>query len=335
MQELNQNGYHTFSLAHNDSLTRSSSAHSHTGGTSGESAKRRRPDLSQQGVLISPNGKKRVQCHVCMKTFCDKGALKIHFSAVHLREMHKCTVHGCNMVFSSRRSRNRHSANPNPKLHMARPHPVSHRYQNTGPIISDEQPSMAGVILAEVEKSVNGTELDGEDEIDNQLGEDDEEEWPCQDEQNDQKDADLDLDADDNDADDNDDDGEEESAVSGVNLGAFIGSAGEKVTGSKRKSAQPMRIGGIVAKNELNEEDLDEKNEKEDVELEGHGQDEGFSGMDEEDVDDEIEESACKRLKTDDDDDNDNEHRSLSCSRSLSPNSTLSQRSCSPKPVDE
>ncbi|RNA04799.1 zinc finger basonuclin-1-like [Brachionus plicatilis] len=68
--------------------------------------------------------------------------------------MHKCTVAGCNMVFSSRRSRNRHSANPNPKLHMARPHPVSHRYQNTGPIISDDQPSMAGVILAEVEKTV-------------------------------------------------------------------------------------------------------------------------------------------------------------------------------------
>ncbi|XP_065224920.1 zinc finger protein basonuclin-2-like isoform X2 [Planococcus citri] len=68
--------------------------------------------------LINPQtGKKRVQCNVCLKTFCDKGALKIHFSAVHLREMHKCTVEGCNMMFSSRRSRNRHSANPNPKLH--------------------------------------------------------------------------------------------------------------------------------------------------------------------------------------------------------------------------
>ena len=129
-----------------------------TSGTNNSSSsnnnKRRRADLSQQGILISPNGKKRVQCHVCMKTFCDKGALKIHFSAVHLREMHKCTVAGCNMVFSSRRSRNRHSANPNPKLHMTRPHPVSHRYQNTGPIISDDQPSMAGMILAEVEKTV-------------------------------------------------------------------------------------------------------------------------------------------------------------------------------------
>ena len=69
-------------------------------------------------TFVSPTtGKKRVQCNVCMKTFCDKGALKIHFSAVHLREMHKCSMHGCNMMFSSRRSRNRHSANPNPKLH--------------------------------------------------------------------------------------------------------------------------------------------------------------------------------------------------------------------------
>merc|ERR1719495_1435667 len=68
--------------------------------------------------FVSPTtGKKRVQCTVCLKTFCDKGALKIHFSAVHLREMHKCTVEGCTMMFSSRRSRNRHSANPSPKLH--------------------------------------------------------------------------------------------------------------------------------------------------------------------------------------------------------------------------
>lgn len=69
-------------------------------------------------AYIDPStGKKRIQCNVCFKTFCDKGALKIHFSAVHLKEMHKCTVEGCVMMFSSRRSRNRHSANPNPKLH--------------------------------------------------------------------------------------------------------------------------------------------------------------------------------------------------------------------------
>ena len=81
--------------------------------------RRERPLPDDIGLsFVSPTtGKKRVQCNVCMKTFCDKGALKIHFSAVHLREMHKCTMHGCNMMFSSRRSRNRHSANPNPKLH--------------------------------------------------------------------------------------------------------------------------------------------------------------------------------------------------------------------------
>jgi hypothetical protein len=69
-------------------------------------------------TYVNPaTGKKRAQCNVCYKTFCDKGALKIHFSAVHLKEMHKCTVEGCTMMFSSKRSRNRHSANPNPKLH--------------------------------------------------------------------------------------------------------------------------------------------------------------------------------------------------------------------------
>ena len=69
------------------------------------------------GTTVSPSGKKRVLCEACQKTFCDKGALKIHYSAVHLKEMHRCTVQGCTMLFSSRRSRNRHSANPNPKLH--------------------------------------------------------------------------------------------------------------------------------------------------------------------------------------------------------------------------
>jgi len=36
------------------------------------------------GTLVSPTtGKKRVLCAACRKTFCDKGALKIHYSAVH------------------------------------------------------------------------------------------------------------------------------------------------------------------------------------------------------------------------------------------------------------
>ncbi|KAF2368792.1 Zinc finger C2H2-type [Trinorchestia longiramus] len=101
--------------------------------------------MNMGSTFINPvTGKKRVQCNVCMKTFCDKGALKIHFSAVHLREMHKCTVDGCNMMFSSRRSRNRHSANPNPKLHT--PHvrrkisPHDGRSAGTHPAISLRPP---------------------------------------------------------------------------------------------------------------------------------------------------------------------------------------------------
>ena len=85
-------------------------------------------------TFISPSGKKRVLCTACNKTFCDKGALKIHYSAVHLKEMHKCTVEGCNMMFSSRRSRNRHSANPNPKLHM----PTNKRKYPEGASLADE-----------------------------------------------------------------------------------------------------------------------------------------------------------------------------------------------------
>ncbi|XP_011183380.2 protein disconnected [Zeugodacus cucurbitae] len=95
-----------------------SPATSPIGGSMGKPKRWGSPPVNLAAQFINPvTGKKRVQCSLCLKTFCDKGALKIHFSAVHLREMHKCTVEGCSMVFSSRRSRNRHSANPNPKLH--------------------------------------------------------------------------------------------------------------------------------------------------------------------------------------------------------------------------
>ena len=93
------------------------------------------PTPGYGGTLISPSGKKRVLCTACNKTFCDKGALKIHYSAVHLKEMHKCTVEGCNMMFSSRRSRNRHSANPNPKLHM----PQTRRKLPEGALVVDDK----------------------------------------------------------------------------------------------------------------------------------------------------------------------------------------------------
>ncbi|XP_072420884.1 zinc finger protein basonuclin-2 [Chiloscyllium punctatum] len=71
--------------------------------------------LEKNGSLTN---KGRVYCSACEKTFYDKGTLKIHYNAVHLKIKHRCTVEGCNMVFSSLRSRNRHSSNPNPRLHM-------------------------------------------------------------------------------------------------------------------------------------------------------------------------------------------------------------------------
>lgn len=101
----------------------SASPRSAQSGSSGARGKRaRKPRARNPRVpntaLVNPNtGKPRVPCAKCKKTFCDAGALKIHNSAVHLREMHACTVKGCKMLFSSRRSRNRHAQNKNPKLH--------------------------------------------------------------------------------------------------------------------------------------------------------------------------------------------------------------------------
>ncbi|XP_021504167.1 zinc finger protein basonuclin-1 [Meriones unguiculatus] len=77
------------------------------------------PEAKGKPERTSLGAKKgRVFCTACEKTFYDKGTLKIHYNAVHLKIKHKCTIEGCNMVFSSLRSRNRHSANPNPRLHM-------------------------------------------------------------------------------------------------------------------------------------------------------------------------------------------------------------------------
>ncbi|XP_056225895.1 zinc finger protein basonuclin-2 [Seriola aureovittata] len=74
--------------------------------------------------------KGRVCCGVCGKSFYDKGTLKIHYNAVHLKIKHRCTVVGCTMVFSSLRSRNRHSANPNPRLHTSGSRDA-HTHRNT------------------------------------------------------------------------------------------------------------------------------------------------------------------------------------------------------------
>ncbi|KAJ8368068.1 hypothetical protein SKAU_G00080960 [Synaphobranchus kaupii] len=65
---------------------------------------------SAPGGVASNGG---ILCNICHKMYSNKGTLRVHYKTVHLREMHKCKVPGCNMMFSSVRSRNRHSQNPN------------------------------------------------------------------------------------------------------------------------------------------------------------------------------------------------------------------------------
>ena len=62
-----------------------------------------------------------VSCHICpppSSTFRDKLALKEHLETVHPRETHRCTVAGCDKLFSTRKSRNRHSQNDNLHRHL-------------------------------------------------------------------------------------------------------------------------------------------------------------------------------------------------------------------------
>lgn len=54
-----------------------------------------------------------INCNICQKTYSNKGTFRAHYKTVHLRQLHKCKVTGCNIMFSSVRSRNRHSQNPN------------------------------------------------------------------------------------------------------------------------------------------------------------------------------------------------------------------------------
>lgn len=87
--------------------------------------------------------KGRVFCTACEKTFYDKGTLKIHYNAVHLKIKYMCTIDGCNMMFSSLRSRNRHSANPNPRLHM----PMNRNNRDR-----DQRVSLSAVDSSQLEK---------------------------------------------------------------------------------------------------------------------------------------------------------------------------------------
>lgn len=54
-----------------------------------------------------------ITCHLCQKTYSSQGTFRAHHKTVHLRQLHRCKVPGCGTMFSSVRSRNRHSQNPN------------------------------------------------------------------------------------------------------------------------------------------------------------------------------------------------------------------------------
>lgn len=77
------------------------------------------PSLLASSGGSSGGGGAGILCTICHKLYSNKGTLRVHYKTVHLREMHKCKVPGCNMMFSSVRSRNRHSQNPN--LHKNAP----------------------------------------------------------------------------------------------------------------------------------------------------------------------------------------------------------------------
>jgi len=60
-----------------------------------------------------------VTCHVCtVAPFRDNLALKEHLETVHPPEMYHCTVERCDKIFSTRKSRNRHSQNENLHRHL-------------------------------------------------------------------------------------------------------------------------------------------------------------------------------------------------------------------------
>jgi len=71
-------------------------------------------DLPPAAVHVSDGG---AVCHVCGQSFHDNLVLKEHVETLHPREMYRCTVPGCDKIFSTRKSRNRHSQNDN--LHLA------------------------------------------------------------------------------------------------------------------------------------------------------------------------------------------------------------------------
>lgn len=73
-----------------------------------------------QDRLQGGGGGSPITCHICQKVYSNKGTFRAHYKTVHLRLLHKCKVPGCDTSFSSVRSRNRHSQNPNLHRNLAK-----------------------------------------------------------------------------------------------------------------------------------------------------------------------------------------------------------------------
>jgi len=86
------------------------------------------PDDGDQTAASGPgDGDSALTCPDCAgsSSFRDRLALKEHLETVHPRESHRCTVPGCDKLFSTRKSRNRHSQNDNLHRHLAAVVPVA------------------------------------------------------------------------------------------------------------------------------------------------------------------------------------------------------------------
>ena len=116
-----------------------------SGGGSPDPAVDSSPGSAQSAIDTAPRPAPdgTAVCHVCGQAFQDNLVLKEHVEKLHPREMFRCTVPGCDKIFSTRKSRNRHSQNDN--LHYVIPSSsirysssLSDMCQNT---ISEDKPA--------------------------------------------------------------------------------------------------------------------------------------------------------------------------------------------------
>ena len=83
-----------------------------------------------------------LRCIECGTEFPNHFAVKTHYQDVHLKQLHKCTIDGCNAGFPSKRSRDRHSSNLN--LHRK----LLSTSSSTDPVLSKSESANAAAAAA-------------------------------------------------------------------------------------------------------------------------------------------------------------------------------------------